>query len=619
MPNFDVKRKIQSLCDVLVDKTPDPKMQVEKITTAMIYKFMDDIDLKNVNLGGNREYFKDTYEKYSWSHIMDSNNSASQRVELFSQGINEMVKNDNLPQFFRDIFRGAYITYNDVNTCDKFLKEINDFQYSDNKDLSNAYEILLMIMGKDAGQFITPRHIIDMIVNIVEPTKNDTILDPVCGTAGFLVSAYKFIMNKNKDKDGKSTLTPTEREKLSENFCGYEFLPDMVMLSRINMYLHNFTKPNINEYDTLTSLDKWDDKFDLVLAKPPFIISKDSIVPHERYHIKTDKTELLFVDYIAEHLTANGKAGIIVTEEIVSQSGISYKSLREFIVKDNLLYAVISLPAGIFNPYSGIKASILLFDKTVAKKRNKILFVKITNDGFDLSAHRREIKYNDIPRTVKIIKRFKESILKDIKFELSETEKDFSTLATIENIAQQDYILVDEKYKKTVDYPMVELREVCEIKKGTLIKKEKIEAGYIPVIDGRKEPIYFHNVANRNGNIITVSASAEFINFFEQPIFATSHCSTIQVKNNRDKINLKFIYYLLKDNKDEFYKLRSGTILPRVSTKDIKTIKIPLPPLEIQQKIVEEIETEQAHIEFLKKIIKDKIKEVWDYRSSFST
>ena len=639
MLNFDMKRKIQSLRDILVGKVPDPKTQVEQITLAMIYKFMDDIDLKNVNLGGNREYFKGNYKKYSWSNIMDTKNSATQRFELFSQGIIEMVKNDNLPQLFRDIFRGAYIPYRDVHTCNMFLKEINDFKYSNSEDLGNAYEMLLMIMGSqgDAGQFRTPRHIIDMMVDIVEPTKTDSILDPACGTAGFLVSAYKFIMSKNKGNDGRTTLTSTEKKKLAGNFCGYDISPDMVRLSRVNMYLHNFTKPNINEYDTLTSLDRWDDKFDVVLANPPFMTPKGGIIPHGQYRVQAKRAEVLFVDYIAEHLSLNGRAGVIVPEGIVFQSGTSYKSLREFIIKDNLLYAVISLPAGVFNPYSGVKTSILLFDKTVGKKRNKILFVKINNDGFDLGAQRREIKDNDIPRTIDIINRYKKLILKNKEFELSETEKDFATLATIEDISQQDYILVGERYKQSVtynsNYPMVELGEIVDIQSG-LWKGEKVPLVEINILrntnftkDGflRFDDIAIHSVEIKQletrklqkGDIILEKSGGSdtqavgrvaLFNLENGEKYSYSNFTSRIRKKENVNINETYLWAILnhiyqKGVTKDFQSQTSG--IRNLNVNLYKQLKIPLPPLSIQEEIVSEIDSYQKIIDGARQIVEN--------------
>ena len=149
------------------------------------------------------------------------------------------------------------------------------------------------------------------------------------------------------------------------------------------MYLHGFVQPQIMEYDTLTSEDRWNEYADVILANPPFMSPKGGIKPHKKFSVQSNRSEVLFVDYIAEHLTPTGRAAVIVPEGIIFQSAKAYKALREMLVK-NHLYAVISLPAGIFNPYSGVKTSILLMDRQLAKKTDSILFVKIENDGFTL-------------------------------------------------------------------------------------------------------------------------------------------------------------------------------------------------------------------------------------------
>ena len=601
MLNFDVKRKINTLRDILVGKVPDPKAQVEQITIALIYKFMDDMDIEGMELGGSREFFKEEYEKYAWSNIMQSENSGQQRSNLYAEGIDKMSTNSHLPQLFRDIFRGAYVPYRDPETLNMFLKEINDFTYDHSEELGNAFEYLLSIMGSqgDAGQFRTPRHIIDMIVEIVDPQKTDSVLDPACGTAGFLISSYKYILEKNKDEDGNSTLSADDRKRMTENFAGYDISPDMVRLSRVNMYLHKFTKPKIYEYDALTSLDRWDETYDVILANPPFMTPKGGIIPHNRYRVPAKRSEVLFVDYIAEHLNPTGKAGVIVPEGIVFQSANAYKSLRKYLVDDGLLFAVISLPAGVFNPYSGVKTSILLLDKTIAKQKDEILFLKIDNDGYGLGAQRRETKGSDIPDVIKIIMDYKEG--NDVSNSI------LVTIASKESIAEQDYILVGERYKEAIvtnsDYPMVELGEICIVERGTSITSKDLRDGKIPVVAGGQQPAYYHDTPNRTGKVITVSGSgayAGFINYFEKPIFA-SDCSTIQ--SNNPNVNLTYVYFAIKTQQDRFYQLQSGMGQPHVYAKDIKPFKIPLPPLHVQEEIVKEIEGYQKIIDGAKQVI----------------
>jgi type I restriction enzyme M protein len=136
-----------------------------------------------------------------------------------------------------------------------FLKEINEFHYSHSEKLGDAFEYLISIMGSqgDAGQFRTPRHIIDFIVQIIDPQKNETILDPACGTAGFLISSYKHILEKNTDKNLGDRLSAEDKKKVGENITGYDISPEMIRLSLVNMYLHGFSTPEIDEYDTLSS------------------------------------------------------------------------------------------------------------------------------------------------------------------------------------------------------------------------------------------------------------------------------------------------------------------------------------------------------------------------------
>lgn len=355
MLDSETKRRIDTARDLLVGKVPDPKSQVEQITIALIYKFMDDMDTESEELGGERSFFRGEFEKYAWRKIFDPKIGGFEILNLYSEAIVKMNLNPNIPQLFRDIFKNAYLPYRDPETLKAFLKAINDFSYDHSERLGDAFEYLLSVLGSqgDAGQFRTPRHIIDFMVNIIDPKKDEVIIDPACGTAGFLISSYKHILkhnSKNYDrcndllafetKDSSlneviinsknytgDLLTPDERNKLSKNIKGYDISPDMVRLSLVNMYLHGLRSPNIYEYDTLTSEERWNDYADVILANPPFMTPTGGIRPHKRFFIKSNRSEVLFVDYIIEHLSTNGRAAIIVPEGIIFQSGKPYKDL----------------------------------------------------------------------------------------------------------------------------------------------------------------------------------------------------------------------------------------------------------------------------------------------------
>lgn len=602
MMNFDIKRKINNLRDILVGKVPDPKAQVEQITIALIYKFMDDMDLQGVEFGGSRVFFKDEYEKYAFSQIMLTEHSAQDKLNLYAEGMDKMVENPELPKLFRDILRNTYIPYRDPETLNRFLKEIAEFSYDDSEDLGNAFEYLLSIMGSqgDAGQFRTPRHIIDMMVEIIAPQKNETILDPSCGTAGFLISAYNYIKKHNLDKNGNSTLTPDDKNRMTENFEGYDISPDMVRLARVNMYLHGFTTPKIHEYDTLTSLDRWDDNFDVVLANPPFMTPKGGITPHTRYRVDAKRAEVLFVDYIAEHLNPTGRAAIIVPEGVVFQSQTAYKNLRRMLVDEGYLYGVISLPSGVFNPYSGVKTSILLIDKTLAKTKDSILFVKLNNDGYDLGAQRREIKGSEIPDIINIFKDYQNS--KDI-----EVRKNV-VLALKTDIVKQDYILVGDRYVKTIEtkssYPMVELGELLAYEQPTkyIVESVDYDDSYnTPVLTAGQSFILGYTnetegIYDKNLPVIIFddfTTSTQFVDFK----FKVKSSAMKILTNDPRKTDIKYLYYAIKNIKFD------SSIHKRYWITEYSKLRIPLPPLSIQKEIIDEIEQYQKIIDGARQIV----------------
>ena len=623
---------------------PDPKAQVEQITIALIYKFMDDMDIEGLEFGGTRQFFSGEYEKYAWTEIMKPENSGQQRALLYAEGIEKMATNPNLPQLFRDIFRGAYIPYRDPDTLNMFLKEVSDFSYDNSEDLGNAFEYLLSIMGSqgDAGQFRTPRHIIDMMVEIVDPKKNETILDPACGTAGFLISAYRHILAQNKDEDGKSTLTADDRKRLTENFAGYDISPDMVRLSRVNMYLHHFTKPKISEYDTLTSEEKWDDCYDVILANPPFMTPKGGIMPHSRYRVKAKRSEVLFVDYIAEHLNPTGRAAIIVPEGIVFQSANAYKELRKYLVDDGLLYAVISLPAGVFNPYSGVKTSILLIDKSFARLKDEILFVKLNNDGFDLGAQRREIEGSEIPEIIRIIQKYHSNI----EAQTSDEEIIHHPLVIIANkekIAEQDYILVGERYKidkpLATIYPVVPLSDICEINaenKNPALAFGDDEFIYIDIssVENGTGKIDFSNKikgsdapsrakrAVKKGDILfsTVRPNLKAYGYVEREDCDCCIASTgFAVISAKTMVLSKYVYYMLYSEpvQTQLASMMGKGAYPSVNQKDVSQIQIPLPPLSVQEAMVTALDNYHKIIDGSKQVV-DNYKPTIQYDSSWN-
>ncbi|HEY5370729.1 MAG TPA: N-6 DNA methylase [Hanamia sp.] len=623
------KRRIDTARDILVGKVPDPKSQVEQITIALIYKFMDDMDKEAVGFGGLATFFTGEYEKYAWTKIFDPKLGGYEMLNLYSEAILKLNQNPNIPQLFRDIFKNAYLPYRDPETLKLFLKTINEFSYDHSEMLGDAFEYLLSVLGSqgDAGQFRTPRHIIDFMVRVVAPKKGETICDPACGTAGFLISSYKYIVEQNTKKTKGDLLTPDDRKKMMKQFAGYDISPDMVRLSLVNMYLHGFTSPKILEYDTLTSEERWNEYYDIILANPPFMTPKGGIKPHKKFTIQASKSEVLFTDYIAEHINpVTGRAAIIVPNGIVATSQTAYKQLRKMLVKQSLI-AVISLPAGVFQPYSGVKTSVLILDKRLAKKANHILFLKIENDGFDLGAQRREIEKNDLPLALQMIDEYKNRLSRNsfdfgdyFDFIVKQNHSNplitkikvqaMATLVEKEKVLEnKDVVLSAERYFEIAkltnsNYDIVNIHDYCNFKRGTSITKKDVTEGCIPVIAGGQQAAYYHNIANRPENTITVSSSgayAGFVNFHTEPIFA-SDCFTVSPKS-KDDLDIKYLFHLLKSRQQEIYSYQEGGGQPHIYPKNFENFQIPLPPLSIQQQIVAEIEGYQKIIDGAKQIV----------------
>jgi type I restriction enzyme M protein len=637
----DTKRRIDTARDILVGKVPDPKSQVEQITIALIYKFMDDMDAESEELGGKRKFFTGDYARYGWAKLMAPSLGGHEMLGLYGEGISKMPENPGIPALFRDIFKNAYLPYRDPETLKAFLKIIDEFSYDHSERLGDAFEYLLSVLGSqgDAGQFRTPRHIIDFMVAIIDPKKHETVLDPACGTAGFLISAYKHILRTNSSPQGVEPngskkgdeaalhtskiprargdlLTPDEKGRLARNFKGYDISPDMVRLSLVNLYLHGFTDPHIYEYDTLTSEERWNEFADVVLANPPFMSPKGGIKPHKRFSIQAKRSEVLFVDYMAEHLTPTGRAGIIVPEGIIFQSQTAYKELRKMLV-ENSLVAVISLPAGCFNPYSGVKTSILVLDKSLARQCDAVAFFKVENDGFGLGAQRRAIDKNDLPQVQAELAAYLHALRSNAAAETVLGPTSIAQIVPKEKIARNgDYNLSGDRYREggsaLSEFPHVTLREVCEINSDTTNPAELYPNSYFNYID-------ISCVENESGKFLGPNRAATdeapsrarrsvkqgdvlmstvrpnlkaFALLTEVPDRAVASTGFAVLRAKPDRLLPGFLINVLRDARsvDQMIGMAAKGAYPSINQTDVESLQIPLPPLEVQKEIVSEIE-----------------------------
>jgi len=654
MLDSETKRRINTCRDILVGKVPDPKSQVEQITIALIYKFMDDMDLESEEMGGARTFFAGEFERYAWAKLVAPGVSGQEMLNTYTEALTKMVENPGIPELFRSIFRNAYLPYRDPETLRSFLREINTFTYDHSERLGDAFEYLLSVLGSqgDAGQFRTPRHIIDFMVEIIDPTKDEVILDPACGTAGFLISSYKHILKANStDASGNGAgaevdaaeatidsplrysgdlLTTEDRQRMAGNIKGYDISPDMVRLSLVNLYLHGFADPKVEEYDTLSSDDKWGETADVILANPPFMSPKGGIKPHNRFGVPSKRSEVLFVDYIAEHLNPKGRAAIVVPEGIIFQSQSAYCELRRMLV-DKYLAAVISLPAGVFNPYSGVKTSILILDRAVAKASDSIAFFKIENDGFGLGAQRRAVKGSQLPQVKAELGAWLDAVRGGGEAVLGSSLGFAVGRARIGEDGQ--YNLSGERYRETTRaefaVPRVPIGDIC------VINPRKSEIGglnpetmvsFVPMAVLNEHRIDFANEETKPlgdvGASYTYFADGDVLLAKVTPCFENGKAgiargltngigfgsSEFYVLRPTEQVLAQWVYHCVMHPSFRTPAVANMTGtggLQRVPRDFIERFEIPLPPLEMQREIVAEIQGYQKVIDGARAVLEN--------------
>lgn len=318
----------------------------------------------------------------------------------------------------------------------------------------DVYEYLLSKLSTAGvnGQFRTPRHIIKMMVELMEPTADDIICDPSCGTAGFLVEAGEYLRANRKaeifyDKEKKN-------HYMNHMFYGFDMDRTMLRIGAMNMMTHGVESPFIEYRDSLSDQNPDKDKFSLILANPPFKGSLDSdIVSGDLLKVcKTKKTELLFLALFVRMLKIGGRCACIVPDGVLFGSSKAHKDIRRELIENQRLEAIISMPSGVFKPYAGVSTGILIFTKTSHGGTDNVWFYDMQSDGYSLDDKRNPVNENDISD---IIERFHN---RDKETDRARTEKSF--MVSKKEIVDNDYDLSINKYKKTeyvpVEYPPTE-------------------------------------------------------------------------------------------------------------------------------------------------------------------
>jgi type I restriction enzyme M protein len=625
MLDTDTKRRIDTARDILVGKVPDPKSQVEQITIALIYKFMDDMDAEAEELGGSRTFFANGFSRYGWAKLMRSGLGGHEVLNLYAEAIGKMPENPGIPPLFRDIFKNAFLPYRDPETLRAFLKVVDEFEYDHSERLGDAFEYLLSVLGSqgDAGQFRTPRHIIDFIVTIVGPQKHETVLDPACGTAGFLISAYKHILKANSSPSGVlvadgepdekaaldssriplargDLLTPEECGRLAANFKGYDISPDMVRLSLVNLYLHGFTDPHIFEYDTLTSQDRWNEFADVILANPPFMSPKRGIKPHNRFSVQSKRSEVLFLDYVLEHLTPAGKAGVVVPEGIHFVNHSGHVQLRRMLLEGGYLLADITLPNGVFKPYASVKTHILVIDRALARRTDSILFIEIENDGFTQTSTREPVPGSQLARAVESVLDFRLAVTEGRDWTMRLSNPRTYTVSKADLLGNPASHLLGRWHDlpnrviHREDVPLKRLGEVSDIKDGLSPNMATRPGDFTMVVpaEGRKTADHW----DFEGNAVCVplvsssghgKADIKRIHYQEGKFALASTMCAIFVKDEAE-LRPRFLHLLLSEMSEEvLVPLMCGATNVTMNSSQLNDVLIPIPDPAVQDEVIE--------------------------------
>lgn len=472
----ELKNRIDGLWDVFAaGGLVNPLDVIEQITYLMFIHDLDDTDniraKEAVMLGlPHKSIFADVVKvgereiegnQLKWSTFHDF--PSGKMYSTVQEWVFPFIKNlhEDKDSAYSKYMGDAIFKIPTPLLLDKIVTILDDIyaqmaQIKDSDIRGDVYEYLLSKIAQSGlnGQFRTPRHIIRMMVELMDPAADEVICDPACGTAGFLVSAGDYLKEKRREEIFYN------REKkdhyMNHMFFGYDMDRTMLRIGAMNMMTHGVDNPYIEYRDSLSDQNPDKNKYSLILANPPFKGSLDSdTVSADLLKVcKTKKTELLFIALFLRMLKTGGRCACIVPEGVLFGSSSAHKAIRRSLIEDNRLQAVISMPSGVFKPYAGVSTAVLIFTKTEHGGTDKVWFYDMQADGFSLDDKRTTIAENDIPD---IVARFKNLAA---EADRARTEKSF--LVPKAEIVENDYDLSINKYKKA-EYKPVEYAPTAQI------------------------------------------------------------------------------------------------------------------------------------------------------------
>lgn len=477
-----IKTKIDKIWkDIWASGLTQPITVIEQLTYLMFIRSLDEKDsdaeaIENLTGQKQKKIFPETPEgrRMRWSQFKDRD-----PAEIFDIVQNEVFSfikgiGGEDATAFSWYMKDATLGFTNPAILSKTIESLDDLYENDIKSLDMQGDLYEYMLGKlsvagQNGQFRTPKQIRDMMVALRNPSPDDRICDPACGTAGFLISAAEWIREKYPQ------MTDEQWENFdTKTFSGFETDPTMLRISAMNLMLHSITRPEVRWQDSVSKNNEIRNAYDLILANPPFTgtVDEENISESLTQLANTKKTELLFVNLFIRMLKTGGRCACIVPDGVVFGTSKAHKEIRKALVEKHVLEGVISLPAGVFRPYSDVSTSILLFTKSNDGGTENVWFYDMTADGYSLDDKREPVEENDIPD---IIQRFS-----NLEGEKGRTRKDKSFLVPKEEIAKNDYILSMRSYKEVSyekkEYPPTEelLKEVDGLKDQLVSSLEEL-------------------------------------------------------------------------------------------------------------------------------------------------
>lgn len=459
----------------------NPLTVIEQITYLLFIKGLDDIDIareKNDNILKikRKGIFDEKHQECRWSRF--KNYPAEKMYKIVGEEVFPFIKtlSKNENSGYAKYMEDAIFIIPTPIMLQRVVTAIDKLNMKERDTKGDVYEYLLSKLSTAGtnGQFRTPRHIIKMMVNLMKPTPEDIIVDPACGSAGFLVEAGEYL------RDNRNDLFDLENLKQHFNntmFYGFDMDRTMLRIGAMNLMQHGIENPNILYKDSLSEDNEDNSKYTLVLANPPFKGSIDA----ERTSkdlldiTKTKKTELLFLALFLRILKTGGRAASIVPDGVLFGSSNAHKAIRKEIIEKHKLEAIISMPSGVFKPYAGVSTAIMIFTKTGDGGTDKVWFYDMLADGLSLDDQRQPVKENDIPD---IIHRFNNRNSKEEQ-ERKRTEKSF--FVSKEEIVENDYDLSINKYKEIIvekkeyENPKIILKRIIDMENELQQKLKELE------------------------------------------------------------------------------------------------------------------------------------------------